>query len=203
LLSRNAEEKTRYFDSIAPEWDAITTDLIGGLDISREIVRRISSCAVAADLGCGTGALLGHLRSKALRVIGVDQSANMLMAARNRYANDSQGIDLRIGSIEHLPMRDREVETAVLNMVLHYLPSPAGGINEASRVLRKGGLLILVDFEKHGDESLRSRHGHRWLGFTKIEIDGWLKSAGFSKIACTHYPINNGLTINLFNTTKQ
>jgi ArsR family transcriptional regulator len=198
VIDEGMKEKTRFFDSIAPDWDDIKNEIFGEFDISGAIATLIPQCDVAADLGCGTGELLPAIKKKARSVIGVDKSPKMLEEAERRLAPDGRGIELRIGEIEHLPMRDNEVDAAVINMVLHHLPSPDAGINEAGRVLRKGGALVIVDLEKHQNEEMRRRYDHRWLGFTRKNMERWLTAGGFSVRDFTQYLMKNGLKIDMY-----
>ena len=203
VLEEGSRERTRFFDSIASNWDDIKQSIFGDLNISSEILERIKQCDVAADLGCGTGELLPYMKQKAKRVIGVDKSPKMLEEAEHRLASNGRGIELRIGEIEHLPMRDGEADTAVINMVLHHLPSPDAGIHEAGRVLKSGGSLIIVDLEKHQNEEMRKNYEHRWLGFTRKNIERWLGAGGFLPREFVQYDVRNGLKIDLYVSEKE
>jgi ubiquinone/menaquinone biosynthesis C-methylase UbiE len=203
ILEEGLREKTRFFDSIASNWDDIKQSIFGELNISGEILERMKQCDVAADLGCGTGELLPYIKQKAKRVIGVDKSPKMLEEAEHRLASNGRGIELRIGEIEHLPMRDGEADSAVINMVLHHLPSPDAGIYEAGRVLKSGGSLIIVDLEKHQNEEMRKNYEHRWLGFTRKNIERWLVAGGFAPREFVQFDVRNGLKINLYVSEKE
>ena len=203
ILEEGMREKTRFFDSIASDWDDINRGIYGTINISDEIVRRITNCNIAADLGCGTGDLLLPIKKKAKRVIGVDKSPKMLEEAEHRLASNGKGIELRIGEMEHLPMRDQEADVAVINMVLHHLPSPDSSILEAGRVLKKGGSLIIVDLEKHQNEEMRNKFEHRWLGFTRKNIERWLLAGGFAPQEFVQYDARDGMKIDLFVSVKQ
>ena len=202
-LLEKAREKTLFYDSIAPEWDSLKSGIIGGVHIPDEILSRLAPCGVAADLGCGTGELLPLLSGKAGRVIGVDRSPRMLEEARARMSGNGKNIELRIGELEHLPMRDGEADTAVVNMVLHHLTSPLDGIREAARVLKGGDRLIIADLDKHEREEMRGRYGHRWLGFSAAEMESWLSEAGFIVEEAARFDTGRGLTVALYAASKR
>jgi ArsR family transcriptional regulator len=115
---------------------------------------------------------------RARKVVGVDGSPRMLALARRRCAGAGEAVQLRLGELEHLPLRYGETQAAVLNLVLHHLRAPLAGLHEACRVLASGGLLLVTDFARHAREELRERFGDRWLGFSPAELEGWLEEAG-------------------------
>jgi ArsR family transcriptional regulator len=174
LLADGRNRNQRFFDALAPEWDRSRREILGDADLDAEILRRLPSCAVAADLGCGTGALLQPMLQRARKVIGVDGAPRMLALARRRCAGAGETVQLRLGELEHLPLRDGEADAAVLNLVLHHLRSPLAGLHEACRVLASGGLLLVTDFARHAREELRERFGDRWLGFSPAELEAGL-----------------------------
>ncbi|GAH02798.1 unnamed protein product, partial [marine sediment metagenome] len=176
--------------------------IFGAFDLKREIVGRLTECDTGADLGCGTGDLLPELGEKANLVIGVDSSPRMLEQARRHYAGYNKKIQLRIGELEHLPFSNEELDFAVIKMVLHHLLDPAAGIREAQRALKKGSRLIIADFNKHHDETLRTRCGDRWLGFSASEIENWLTGAGLSVKERTEFPLKGHLTVALYSAAK-
>ena len=188
------EESRRFFDAIAEDWDAIKRNIIGPFDLAGQIARRVPRCPVAVDLGCGTGDLLPSLLLSAEKVIGVDNSPEMLKKAARRFQGEEHRVDLRIGQLEHLPMRDSEAGAAVVSMVLHHLPEPDRGIAESARVLEHGGELIIVDLDKHRNESVRTRYGDRWLGFPAEQIEQWVSGAGFRVLERTSFPLRQGLS---------
>jgi SAM-dependent methyltransferase len=71
-------------------------------------------------------------------------------------------------------------DVIVIHQVLHYLDDPARAIREASRALRPGGRLFVVDFAPHELEFLRTEHAHRRLGFAPQEIIDALAEAGLA-----------------------
>ncbi|BBD09610.1 ArsR/SmtB family transcription factor [Desulfovibrio ferrophilus] len=206
VVAERRSHSRHFFERHAREWDRLRDSTLGGFDVAAEILARMPETSVAADLGCGTGGLAKVLRERASRVIGVDNSQEMLARAREVLSASGESADsvsLRIGDLEHLPLADAEAGFAVMCLALHHLPSPERGIQEALRVLTPGSRFVLVDFEQHTDESLRESAGDHWLGFAPERIEGWLSSAGFAIVENTRFPLPSGLTLRLYEAEKQ
>lgn len=197
IIEERAKKTKQFFNAIAEDWDQLNRDVIGDFDLPGTILERMAHCKVAVDLGCGTGTLLEQMATKAVELIGVDGSPRMLELARRRLAEQGERVSLRIGELEHLPLRDGEADFAVINMVLHHLSHPGAALREIRRVLRKGGRLILADFDKHDNEKMRSEYGDRWLGFDMTTLALKLTEAGFSLKESSMHPVEKGLSIHL------
>ncbi len=193
MADRNRKGR-EYFNGIASRWSAIRREMLAGLDLNSEILGVMKRASVTADLGCGNGELAALLLQKSSKVIGVDRSTGMIDIARQNLSGISpEQIEFRLGELSHLPLRDEEADCVVINMVLHYLDEPARGIEEACRILKKRGRLIIGDFSIHTNESMRSRFGHRWLGFHNAAVEGWMKQCGFKIETVKRFSSENGL----------
>ncbi|MEW6078677.1 MAG: metalloregulator ArsR/SmtB family transcription factor [Thermodesulfobacteriota bacterium] len=202
-LIRERQTRTkRFFESVAATWEDRKSEVLGDLDLNRIIAEKIGKPAVVADLGCGTGSLMLALKQRAETIIGVDSSPGMLEQARLRTGT-VPGINLRLGELEYLPMRDREADAAVMNMVLHHVSEPVKVLAEANRILKEGGLFIVADFDKHAKEAVREKIGGAWYGFSRREMEGWLAGAGFSPDGLERFSVNYGLTVNVFLAVKR
>lgn len=197
-------ESRRFFDAVAGDWRDMKRSLIGDAALNPFILRHVPRCVAAADLGCGSGDLLPVLRKKAARVIGVDRSPRMLEEARRRHLADSRrgALELRLGDLERLPLRDGEVDCAVICLALHHLPNPGEGLIEAARVLEPDGTLIVVEWIAHHDESMRARFQDRWLGFEPAILERWLVRAGLTVQTKAMLPLPRGLKIQLVRGRK-
>ena len=89
------------------------------------------------------------------RVIAMDDSPEMLAAARRRIGNESN-VELRRGDLEALPISDGELDAAMLTLVLPYLPTPPKVFAEVARALAGGGRLLVTDLVPHDRESFAS-----------------------------------------------
>jgi len=202
VLAERDRQARRLFDSLAPAWEEMKKKILGSLALNAEIIRRIPASAIVADLGCGTGDLLQALAGRAEKVIGVDSSPEMIRRARSRFSRKNGSVDVRMGEFEHLPLADREADSAICNMVLHHLPEPGRGILEVERILRSGGRFVLTDFSVHNSEIMRTKYGDRWLGFDQKNLENWLGSAGFQIIDTKSFPVKNDLTVLLISAVK-
>ncbi len=203
LLEERVKKTTRFFNSIAEDWDRLKREFFTGINITEKIMQYVPQCTTVVDLGCGTGELLLALMEKAEHVIGVDNSPNMLEKARQKISEHESKITLRLGELEYLPLRDHEADCAIINMVLHHLTNPLDSIIEAHRILKGGDNLIIVDFQKHSNETMRHQYGDRWLGFDKKEIERFLTKIGFTLKEYDQIELPNKMSIHVFLSVKE
>ena len=121
------------------------------LDDDRFLHKALVELTVAAplgnllDVGCGQGRLLKLLASRATQVVGVDidQQARRLARAELLLAG-LPNCSLRQGDMYALPFGDGEFDTVILDDVLGDSDRPAAALQEAKRLLRSGGRLLLL-----------------------------------------------------------
>jgi ArsR family transcriptional regulator len=111
----------------------------------------------------------------------------MLDAARTRLAA-FRNIDLRRGELDALPIKDDELDAALLSLVLNYSPDPARTLTEVARVCRPGARILLVDMLPHHHEEYQQQMGHVWLGFSEKQITKFLTGAGFDDVRIRALP---------------
>lgn len=139
---------------------------------------------VVADLACGEGYLSIEAARWAKQVIGVDRSPDVLKRARALARRRGvTNIVWKQGDIERLPLEDRSVDVALLSQALHHAVEPSQALAEASRILRPGRHLLLLDLREHDQGWVRDRVGDRWLGFKDAELEQLLKRAGLSDVS--------------------
>jgi len=166
-----------YFDSVGPEWDSLRKVFHDDVQRARAVNRLIPANLRVADIGTGTGVLARELAGLGVSVIAVDHSARMLEAARSNLGG-IEGVELRRGEANALPMADAEVDAAFAHMVLHYLPSPADALTEMARIVRPGGAVVVVDFVQHDREWMKQKLGVLWRGFPLDTLNTWFTQAG-------------------------
>src|ERR1700680_1428400 len=174
-----------YFRAHAAEWDRIRR-----LHVSDVAVEGAISAALAErlfrsllDLGTGTGRMLELFGPEIERGLGIDLSLDMLAMARARL--DRAGLrhcSVRQGDIYDLALPRDSFDLVIIPPVLPFLDDSAREIQEAARVLRPAGRLMVVDFAPHDLEFLRDEHGHRRLGFAPETVTQWLNAAGLERL---------------------
>jgi len=179
VLARRSQTSQQFFQTSAGQWDRLREDLFGREFALHAMLGLLPSTFVVGDLGCGTGVTAAMLAPHVAKVIGVDASEEMLNAARLR---STKNVELRRGALESLPIDSSSLDAATLMLVLHHLPSPALALNEAARVLKPGGTLLIVDMAPHEHEEYRQQMGHVWLGFADEQMRKLLEGAGFGGI---------------------
>jgi len=101
------------------------------------------------DVATGTGAVAERLVLRyRCRVTGIDQSADMLAAARERLEASglSQRVTLIEGEAEHLPFADATFDALTVTYLLRYVDDPAAVLRELVRVVKPGGTFASMEF---------------------------------------------------------
>ncbi len=179
ILQVRRQDSIEHFQRYGEDQDRLQSGLVDSEFYRERVVQLLpQSPGVTLDLGCGAGELARLLAAKAPRLICVDQSPNMIERAEQRV--NSPTVEFRIGALEHLPVRDGEVDTVIASMVLHHMPDPIAALREISRALRPGGCLVLAELDRHEVEVMRTNFGDFWLGFTKARLERALREVGFT-----------------------
>jgi len=131
LRPRRADVADIY-DQGASAYEALWSPVI--LPPAAVLVRSLGlrGRCVIADIGAGTGALLGPIGSAApaARVVALDASTRMLRIARTR-----RGASAVLADALALPLADGTADAVILAYVLFHLADPARAAAEAARVL--------------------------------------------------------------------
>jgi SAM-dependent methyltransferase len=127
---------------------------------------------VVADIGSGTGWALRLFEG--FGVIAFD----ILPTTATRNALHVRA-DMR-----KLPLRDRTIDAAFFVASLHYAPA-RDAVREAARVLRPGGLLVVVDSPICADSQSQARAAERSAAY--------YADAGYAELAAHYHPIEIGV----------
>lgn len=187
ILAKRATDTIAYFGRVGGEWDAVRTELFGSSFVDEALLALIDPSWVVADLGCGTGDIAARLAPLVSAVHVVDMSKAMLAAARKRLGSHAN-VKFHHGDLTHLPLDDRSVDAAIISLVLHHVAEPSAAIAEASRILRPGGRLLVIDMLEHDREQYRQTMGHKWLGFKPSDMAAWFAAARLAEVRTIQLP---------------
>jgi SAM-dependent methyltransferase len=85
--------------------------------------------------------------------------------------------------MRRLPLRDTTVDATFFSASIHYAPL-AEAVREAARVLRHGGLLLVVGSPVYGDDDSRARAAGRSAAY--------YAAAGYPELATRYHPSSIG-----------
>lgn len=137
----------RHYDRVAatlsfgqdPRWRRAMVDTIAARPQERVL-----------DVATGTGLVAAELvRRFGCKVTGIDQSAEMLGAARARLSEDrrlAEQVELLQAEAERLPFADGTFDHLTFTYLLRYVEDPAATLRELARVTRPGGRIASLEF---------------------------------------------------------
>ncbi len=144
------------------------------------------------DLGSG-GGLDCFLASKKVgakgKVIGIDMTAEMLERARaNCKKGGYKNVEFRLGEIENMPVADNTADIIISNCVINLSPDKQRVFDEAFRVLKPGGrlmisdMVLLADLPERIKESVLAYVGCVAGADKKDQYLGKISKAGFKQV---------------------
>jgi ubiquinone/menaquinone biosynthesis C-methylase UbiE len=126
------------------------------------------------EVACGAGQGLGYLAGKARRVVGGDYTEKLVQAARDYYKDR---VEVHNIDAHQLPFEDKSFDVVILYEAIYYLAQPEKFLQEAHRVLRDGGILLIATVNKDWGEFNPSPLSIRY--FSVPELSKLLLDNGF------------------------
>ena len=147
---------------------------------------------VVLDLGSG-GGIDAFLAAKKVgpegKVIGVDMTEEMIQLAKeNAERMKTENVEFRLGEIESLPVEDRIFDVIISNCVINLSPDKDKVFNEAFRVLKPGGRMLISDIVTQGELPDEIRENlEMWAACVAGALDEKvylqkISNAGFEKV---------------------
>ncbi len=185
ILQKRRRVSEQYFNLIAGRlgknhcpgrsWEAIG-----------HLALRLTPAIDIADLGAGEGLVSQLLAHRARQVWCIDNSPRMVeVGTELAKKNNLHNLVYKLGDIENVPLPDGSVDLAILSQALHHASHPQTAVNEAARILRPGGQLLILDLNEHAFAKARELYADVWLGFRESALHGFLKKAGLTKVEVT------------------
>jgi ArsR family transcriptional regulator len=147
---------------------------------------------LAVDAGTGDGGLLEVLAPVYARVVGVDRSAAQLARAKARCAARGwDNVELVHGELDgdavRAAMQGTRADAVFASRLLHHAPRPADFVKQLAAICRPGGSLVVIDYGRHDDESMRAQ-ADLWLGFDARELRDLLRAADLDDVRTIAMP---------------
>jgi len=179
VVKKRQDKMRSFFDSVAGR---LGKDYVPGKSWKgvAEALLRVMQPMVIADLGAGEGTFALLLAQRATKVIAIDTSAKMIEVGREQaLRNGVKNVEYRLGDMEELPIEDAAVDLVFFSQSLHHALHPQRAVQEAWRILRPAGRIVILDLAQHRFEEAREMYADEWLGFGEAELETMLERAGF------------------------
>lgn len=148
----------RLFATIAGRYDLITRLLSFGRDQhwKARLIETVGlqQGAQVLDLACGTGDLAFRAAADGARVVGLDLTAPMIDLARRK--SGARRIGWLVGDMGALPVATEAFDVVTTGYGLRNVPDLPQALAEIHRVLRPGGQLASLDFDRPESRPLRA-----------------------------------------------
>ena len=102
--------------------------------------------------------------------------------ARVALENGFTNLEYRLGDIEEPPIEAESVDLVLFSQALHHAARPQRAVEEAFRILKPGGRILILDLASHTYEQAKELYAHVWLGFSGVELHAMLEKAGFTDL---------------------
>jgi len=147
---------------------------------------------IVVDLGAG-GGIDVFLAAKKVgakgKIIGVDMTEEMVSKARSTALQYGyENVEFRLGEIEALPINDESVDVIISNCVINLSPDKERVFQEAYRVLKPSGRILISDIVTEGELPAEVKKSFdAWAGcvagaLEKSQYLDTIRRAGFKDI---------------------
>lgn len=182
ILRRRKDRMRSYFDRIAGKLGKESVPGRSWRGVASIFLQLLPPLDIV-DMGAGEGDLSLMLAQRAKHVLAIDNSSQMIEVG-SRYAelNHIQNVEFRLGDLESPPVDDQSVDFVLFSQSLHHALHPERAIQQAARILRPAGRIVVLDLLRHTFEEAREMFADEWLGFGEAELESMLVNAGFSGV---------------------
>jgi demethylmenaquinone methyltransferase/2-methoxy-6-polyprenyl-1,4-benzoquinol methylase len=179
------EKIVSMFDDIAPTYDKANRVMSMGVDRSwrkkgcnkafefyaKDKVDRI------VDVACGTGDMMDYWRrqaqAKGIRVneiVGVDPSEGMVGVGRKKFPEFSY----HIAKATQIPLEDASADFLSITYGIRNVVEREAALVEFNRVLKPGGMVVILEFMKNENPSLLGRIRDFYMNRILPKVGGFI-----------------------------
>jgi demethylmenaquinone methyltransferase/2-methoxy-6-polyprenyl-1,4-benzoquinol methylase len=145
-VSERESHARRLFAPLGSDYDRVGAVLSFGQDPRwrRALVARVPNDGGSVlDVATGTGLVAERLLARGHEVTGLDQSPDMLAAARRRFDGRVQLVE---ASATAIPFPEASFDHLTFTYLLRYVDDPGATLAELARVVRPGGTVASLEF---------------------------------------------------------
>ncbi len=153
-------------------WEALANALCG-----------LANLGDVVDLGGGDGAVAQMLAPHARRYTLVDHSDAMLGAAKRRLHKMRQ-VRLLNQDVHALDLPAHSADLVLLFNLLTDVDDPQAVLQQAARLLRAKGRVVVVTLGNHRHHGAMEEWGHKHPGFAPASLATMLRKAGLDVSSC-------------------
>lgn len=174
----------------AHSYDLLTGWLLKPSEESIRVQSMIKPGNRVLDVGCGSGRLTLAAQKWAGaqgEVVGLDPSPEMIEVARQKAKRAGLAAKFEVGVVEAMPFPDASFDVVLNRLMLHHLPGDLKqrGLAEMRRVLKPGGVCLVVDFESPRSGFLQMVVKNHMAPMVDIDVRRYvplMEEAGFVQV---------------------
>jgi len=144
-------KKEEYWSKFANTFDEDQTYIVGE-PVQQAVLERLSGesdLGELLELGCGAGFYTKVLAANASHVMATDLSDEMLAVARTQL-KDLQNVTIEKADCEKTDFPDGRFDSVFMANLIHLIENPSITLQESYRILKDGGLLLIVNYTGYG-----------------------------------------------------
>jgi len=183
--TQKQEKIVSMFDNIAPTYDTANRVMSMGVDKSW----RRKACDLAygyagkdaldkiVDVACGTGDMMRFWQTRAEKsgiaigeIVGVDPSVGMLDVAREKFPK----FNYHTSKATEIPLEDLSADILSITYGIRNVVQRVEALDEFNRVLKKEGLVVILEFMKNENPSLLGRMKDFYMNRVLPKVGGFI-----------------------------
>src|SRR3989344_1978493 len=96
------------------------------------------------EAGCGSGVVVIPLASRGIEIYGIDKSEYAIKKCREYCKSKGLKAELKVADVKKIPFKDQEFDIVILADVLEHVTSPEIAVQQAERVRKNNGIIIVT-----------------------------------------------------------